>query len=677
MSFFNVWNYKRFVLLFCLNYSFSLFAQNSTQLDSISPVLVTNHTDNYHNKIIIKWLTDDLIYPLGVNIYRQEFGEILWEKINTKPLVKGIYTPTLDDYKADTTLKSYIEMAKTMQPIDLKEFVKIYVLVKSVQSSAFARYIGIQYDDSLITKDKVYRYKVIARTTKGDKILGYSNFIQVNRFIPDNPPLEVKITALDGKVYINWLPEDSRFYGVNIYRSSSKDSNLLRVNEIPLMISKQELPNGESKYPEVFFTDNKVENKVNYTYQIAGIDFFGRETKYSEKITVTPGDQTPPLAPYSLKCKVTLYDVKIKWANQFSPDGLGINIYRSAKRDNQYKKINSEILPLTDSVYFDYGLKPAFYYYVVASVDSVGNEGKSSKALVEVHDITPPATPQNLVAIADTGRIMLSWDRNMDEDLLGYQLYRTVNKDKQDFFVLLNAIPFAANTFTDTLPLNAKNLFLYKVVALDSALNRSKYSFAAKAKMPDVIPPVQPVIIGVNPKGEYLTVEWIPNRELDLAGYELFRSTNTTTDLVKVNSGLLSPLVTRYTDRTILPDSSYYYNLQAIDSTGNKSKLSQKYIGILPENVSNEPVSAINRFTAKKSLFSKSIKLQWVVDKSDKFIGFAIYRRNSPEDEPQQISNVILENSMVDSDKNPQTVQYQLRIYQSNGQVVKSEWIAK
>lgn len=448
------------------------------------------------------------------------------------------------------------------------------------------------------------------------------------------------------------------------------------MNETPLMISKQELPSGESKYPEVFFTDNKVENKVNYTYRIAGIDFFGRETKFSEKITVTPGDQTPPLAPNSLKCKVTKYDVRIKWVNQFSSDGIGINIYRSYELDNQYIKINSESLPLNDTVYVDKGLKPAFYYYIVASVDSAGNEGKSSKALIEVHDITPPATPRNLVAVADTGRIMLSWDKNIEEDLLGYQVYRTVNKDKQDYFVLLNAIPFAINSFIDTLPSNAKNLFLYKVVAVDSALNRSKYSVVVKAKMPDVIPPVQPVIIGVNPKGDYLTVEWISNRELDLSGYELFRSINGTGNLVKINSGLLSPSVTRYTDRTILPDSSYYFSLQAIDSTGNKSKLSEPYIGILPGNISNEPVSEINRFTAKKSLFSKSIKLQWFVAKSDKFIGFAIYRRISPEEEPQRISNVILDDSMVDSDKNPPTVQYQLGIYHSTGQVVKSEWIA-
>lgn len=188
MDFFNFRNYKQFLLLIILNYSFSLLAQNSTNLDSISPVLVTNHTDNYHNKIIIKWLTDDLIYPLGVNIYRQEFGDITWVKLNAKPLVKGFFTPSLDDYKADTTLKSYVEMAKAMQPIDLKEFVKIYVLVKSVQSPAFARFIGIQYDDSLITKGTVYRYKVIAKTTKGEKILGYSNFLQADKFIPDTPP---------------------------------------------------------------------------------------------------------------------------------------------------------------------------------------------------------------------------------------------------------------------------------------------------------------------------------------------------------------------------------------------------------------------------------------------------------------------------------------------------------
>ena len=645
---------------------------------SISPILVTNHTEHNRPVILVKWLTDNLLYPLGVNIYRQEIGDITWLKLNQKPLIKGMYQPTDAEYKADSTLKPYIEITKKLKPSDLKEMTKVMVLVKCVQSEGFARYLGIQFTDTSISKNMAYRYKVTSITSKGEESIGHSAFIKSEPFVTDVPPSGIEIKALDKSVTVKWKPEDLRFHGVNIYRCTNRDTTMNKINKIPLMVSKLEKPKGKSEYPDIFFTDYNLQNGIKYSYRLTGIDFFGRETRLSEKISVMPGDHTPPNPPSYIRSKIDKYSVRISWRNlQPSPDQEGINIYRSYKYDNQYVKINTQLLAITDTVYVDMDLKSGFYYYTVASVDSAGNDGLSNKVLAEVHDITPPATPQNIKALADTGRIILTWDPNTEPDLMGYQIFRTVDNDLEEFYVLMNSDAIKTNTFIDTLPRNARNHFLYKVTAIDSSFNRSAYPPPVRAQMPDVTPPVKPVIIGVSPNNEYMVVEWIPNKELDLAGYELYRSKGADGVKTKVNTGLLAPSVTRFTDRTIASDTLYYYTIFAIDSAGNRSVPSAAFMGMHPSIGSKENDSEIIKFSIKQPLFSKSLKLQWTAKTSSSFIGYAVYKRITPDAEPQKLFNLTTNKSYIDTDKKARTAQYQLRLYHKSGNVVKSEWISK
>lgn len=675
LLFTRVFNLKIFILLLISFNTTKLSAQNKDTTKADSPVLVTNHTHNNRSAIKIKWLTDKLIYPLGVNIYRQEMGEISWEKLNDNTIERGRIEPSPEQYKEDSTLKSYVDMSRNLTPSDLKGMTKVFVLVKSVQSESFALFLGIQFNDISISENITYRYKVSALTSKGEEIIGYSKYIKAGAYKPEAPPADIKITANDKLVNINWLPEDLRFHGVNVYRSSSLDTTMKKINKVPLMISKRELPNGKLSYPDVFFTDREVQNKIKYSYRLTAIDFFGRESFFSEKVLVMPGDRTPPAEPYDLIRKIDKYNVRLSWKNRSTDDQEGINIYRSYKYDDKYQKINNELLSLADTTYTDSNLKAGFYYYIIASVDSAGNEGKSSKIFAEVHDITPPAMPRNVVAKSDTGRIVVSWEPNEEEDLAGYQIFRTVDNDDKNYYVLLNAKPLKQTSFVDSLPRNARNYFLYKVAAIDSAMNRSEYSVAGKARMPDVTPPVMPVIIDARPKGDYISIEWIANKEPDLAGYELFRFTDSNVK-EKINSGMLDPLVTRYTDRTIMSDTIYYYILQAIDSTGNRSPFSESFTAKLPGGEENSEKSEILKFTAKKPLFGKSIKLRWAANTEGSFLGYALFKRSDLDSEPVRILNLTPNQEFIDGDKNKPGVEYQLRLYHKSGIVVKSKWIS-
>jgi fibronectin type 3 domain-containing protein len=82
----------------------------------------------------------------------------------------------------------------------------------------------------------------------------------------------------------------------------------------------------------------------------------------------------------------------------------------------------------------------------------------------------------------------------------------------------------------------------------------------------DVAPPASPV--GVRAIAGLGTIEiaWDANRESDIAGYRLFRSTGG--DWTRVGGDLNAPA---FTDRDVQSGKAYRYAVAAFDTNGNES----------------------------------------------------------------------------------------------------------
>ena len=320
--------------------------------------------------------------------------------------------------------------------------------------------------------------------------------------------------------------------------------------------------------------------------------------------------------------------------------------------------------------------KSGGYYYLIAAVDSAGNENFTDKTFADVADLAPPAAPKGVVAIADTGRIKLSWQPNNESDLMGYQIYRTINGDNAHNYVLLNAVATRTANFTDSLPGVTRNHFFYKVAAIDTSFNRSGFSSPVSARMPDVVTPAKPFIKNVFQLNEYLIIEWLANTEPDLAGYEIYRSKkDTLANYHKINEGVIDGEVTRFTDRNPLPDSTYNYYLVAIDSSGNRSLASDYFTAKLPSLVNNIEKSVIHSFTVKVNK-KKGNRMQWKTTESEDFLGFTIYRKTSLAEVPVKITEILNTKEYTDLFNGSAKPIYQLRLYHKSGEVVKSEWIS-
>ena len=121
------------------------------------------------------------------------------------------------------------------------------------------------------------------------------------------------------------------------------------------------------------------------------------------------------------------------------------------------------------------------YTYVAQRVETLTLAGHSLEmrsapspvATLTYHDVFPPKAPTDLVLVPGGGfgeppSIDLSWDANLENDVVGYNIYRSSGAD----FVKVNADPVPVPSFSDV-HVEPGQQYTYRVTAVDQRKNES------------------------------------------------------------------------------------------------------------------------------------------------------------------------------------------------------------
>ena len=638
--------------------------------------LAVSTTDSERPNVVLKWFDERVIYPEGINIYRTDASTGQRLKLNDRPVRKSDHAIPAHAYQSDTTLAEYKDVIDALEPQDFGGIISALFLVKALQSTPFALYAGMMFEDDRATPGATYTYEVFRLTNGREVLIEQSNPITVARFQPDKAPDSVEVEADDGKVFMRWKPEEKRFWGVNVYRQTEGEETFVRINSEPVMISLNQNEKGEEVYPDIFVTDEGLRNGTTYTYRIAGIDFFARETQHSEPIAVTPRDKTPPLPPTNFRAEFKSFDVELTWVSEFqSPDMKGYYIYRSRGRQGEQLRITPDLLSKERRAYTDHVREAGTYHYFVASVDSSGNEARSFRAVVEVLDVFPPEPPKNFMVTADTGRMILTWVNPTDPDFAGVRIYRTTNSDRRLAYTLMNLQLIRDTIFIDTLPKNARSDFFYRIASVDSALNMSTFTEAAVGRMPDITPPSPPFLKHIEQEGEAIVLHWDVSPESDVETYIVYRfeTRDSAETYMRLNRQNIAPATILFTDRFLRHRTEYAYQLVAVDSSGNQSEPStQKRLVFLSERT--EQYTFQMDINTRRN--GRRVRLNWTLDTgtdTDETPAFMVFRRLSGTDEFVATSTLTQEKRFTDTSlQKGQRAEYQIRAYANDGQAYNS-----
>lgn len=665
---------KKLLYIFIL-LTLSLNTIHAQVKDTAGIVFVSNdYREATSDAIIVKWVANKVYYQKGFDVYRQESGQTTWLKLTKSPLMVKEKVPTYLSAKDPDTQK-LLDYTNDLKYEEFQEnLVRVFVAIKSVQSPYFAEALGVVYYDESAVKGTAYKYKVVGNSLTGTETIHISAQITSGDYKATFAPQDVVFKRTKKKIDFNWKVENERYYGVYIYRKSSLEKEYKLITPQVLAINKAENQKGELTYPKIFYEDKTVNNEESYTYKFVGLDYFGQETEYSQELTFPSQDFDPPAAPYDVKADARLLGVELKWSVEQASDLKGLNVYRHLHPDDEKIKQNSALLSPLDTVFYQEVAKSGGYYYAVGAVDSAGNEALSLDIFIDVHDLIPPAIPQNVRVEVDTGKVTLKWDAVTDEDLMGYFIHRSLNDDNNEDneFIIVNKYPVVGTQYVEEIPVKVKNKFVYKIVSVDSSYNRSKHSSLSVVQLPDVTPPQSPFLKNIHTDHSKIKLSWLPYHESDLAGYHVYRSVEEdSSKYAKVNKELIDAQAISYEDVNE-PGQVYYYYVVAVDQSGNVSKPSGVFKGMSDaseggtENAHHDEL-AVRSLKVKLIKKKSKAKITWENPDVESFIGLVVYKGTS-ENKLRPISGNIKDISFVDSKlKKGTTVYYQVRTFDDHG----------
>jgi hypothetical protein len=256
-------------------------------------------------------------------------------------------------------------------------------------------------------------------------------------------------------------------------------------------------------------------------------------------------------------------------------------------------KTGGDTLTYTDTL--ELAGQPTRLRYAVRYVNASGQRAAFSNFL----SIEPAAKIARPPTLRETGKeltadaITLSWsapEANIDGstpvNLLGYNVYRmddTQTQPNQDPInsALISGTQYADKSFKfgPTYKYVVRSVSLGTGGASVESLNSNSLSVTAR----DTFAPSAPQGLSVAGSPGRLSIFFAANPESDIAGYNVFRSTDP--DLPKASwTKLNQSLITRttYLDDRVETGKRYYYYITAVDTAGNESPPSETDSEVVP-----------------------------------------------------------------------------------------------
>ena len=228
--------------------------------------------------------------------------------------------------------------------------------------------------------------------------------------------------------------------------------------------------------------------------------------------------------------------------------------------------------------------QPARLRYSIRYVNSAGQRAAFSNFFLFEPAARIAEPPTNVKRELSETAITITWEApkaNIDGstpvNLLGYNVYRTAASQPQSGKSPLNQKPISATQYQDrSFKFGEKYTYVVRAISLGTLARpvESLDSNSVLAEPKDIYPPSAPTGVSVGgPAPGRLSLFWVANPEPDVAGYVLYRSTDPKGPWTKLTPTIYAK--TTFTDENVESGKTYYYYLEAVDTSGNVSPKSE------------------------------------------------------------------------------------------------------
>ena len=403
-----------------------------------------------------------------------------------------------------------------------KEGRYLFAMVAAENDYEVAKAMALGFTDDQIDPNLIYTYTISIDESAVMESLKPAH-VSPDFIESALSPVGTLIANIDSDVAVlSWKIEE--FEGVysawNIERSYN-GGHFERLNSTPFMHGYTE----DAYEYLASFQDPLFDCDGKLIYRVQGITPFGTTGPFSNDAGVDCVNDklNIPLAINGSQIKDESVMVNWRTFDSSLEDKIkGFNLYRTPELTKAVVKLNDQLISKSDREYLDALPLPSAYYFLEV-VDVDDRVHRSSEHFVQKMDKVPPVIPLAVQGrFAGEQTIHLTWTKNTEEDLLGYDI--AIANDRNAQYIKKNRKYILTNSFSYTLneALVTDSIFV-KIRAVDRYFNLSEYSKVYAFARPDVWEPGNPILEFAYPTPAGVALGWTYSGSNDVVKHELQR----------------------------------------------------------------------------------------------------------------------------------------------------------
>lgn len=301
-----------------------------------------------------------------------------------------------------------------------------------------------------------------------------------------------------------------------------------------------------------------------------------------------------PAAPTGLEASNTENTLVLEWNYPQTDENISDNVNQFAVYSvgENPRLLNRRRISRNNAVdQFDFRLPinvdagAQIFEFVVRAIDITGQEGEDSEVLsYTLIDQTPPGPPTNVRSrvIQTNQEVQITWPVSVEQDVVGYNVYRAGSLEDPDAFVKINqdSLDVLETYYLDAVG-EDDVAYYYKVTAVDASGNESERSAATEGLIRDYSPPASPSGFVAEARDDgSVSLKWNASPSEDVAFYTVNRmmrkgrASYATDDYLRVTGDkhTATEVEDGLTEDSRLQEGAFYlYAVAAVDSSMNSS----------------------------------------------------------------------------------------------------------
>lgn len=505
-----------------------------------------------------------------------------------------------------------------------------FALFAADQSFEVSQAMGLGFVDQAIQPGATYLYRVYPALPTNPPIdTAYIHIGTDDTYLLPKV-MELKAEFRNQQALISWNTERTKaFYANYIIERSEDGLHFAPVNDLPFLNLKKHPERGVGYS---IYLDSLDQNNRPYFYRIKGRTLFGEYGPVSDPVQGMGIDPLPDASPeISSILPAQEGGLMISWKIKEAAAGqiAGFKLLRGSTPTGIFAWISGpELIPSNQRFFIDSEPSTTNYYQLIA-VDAYGRPLPSFKALAQLDDQIPPEPPVNIRGkIMNDGKMIITWDKNTEQDMLGYRVYMANNPNTE--FAQLTSQVVSHNFYIDSVTLNTLSKKVYiKLRALDYRENPSAFSEIAIITRPDTLPPSAPVFKSVQASGSAVQLEWAFSSSPDVQKHELRRRPKGEDQWSVLASYdyLETQVYGHYEDQVAKKGQQYEYQLVATDDSDLQAFAQAVQSGIIDNGI--RPRIFDPKIEADRR--AKTIDLSWKYQPQSELRHFEIYRTDGTD----------------------------------------------